>query len=87
MGLIAKFSSRKRKAGTPLPLEPVTATNESNHENVNMGSKKGKQCKWHCVQRMRERNCMYVAFAMYTCVKMDATLPTIINNIKLLIYF
>ena len=34
-----------------------------------------------------ERNYMGVAFAMYTCGKMDALLPTIINNIKLLIIF
>ena len=27
---------------------------------------------------------MGFAFAVYTCVKMDAILPTIINNIKLL---
>ena len=30
---------------------------------------------------------MGVTFAMYTCVKMDAILPTVINNIKLLIIF
>ena len=30
---------------------------------------------------------MDVAFAMYTCAKMDAILPTIINNIKLLSIF
>ena len=30
---------------------------------------------------------MDVAFAMYTYVKMDAILPTIINNIKLLFNF
>ena len=30
---------------------------------------------------------MGATFAMYTCVKMDATLPSIVNNIKLLIIF
>ena len=30
---------------------------------------------------------MDVTFAMYTCVKMDAILPTIINNIELLLNF
>ena len=30
---------------------------------------------------------MDVTFAMYTCVKMDVILPTIINNIKLLFNF
>ena len=30
---------------------------------------------------------MGVAFAMYTCVKMDAILPTTVNNIYLLIIF
>ena len=30
---------------------------------------------------------MGVTFAMYTCVKMDAILPDIVNNIKLLINF
>ena len=34
----------------------------------------------------KERNYMGVTFAMYTCVKMDAILPTIMN-IKLLIIF
>ena len=66
MGLIAGFSSRKRKADNPLYIGPVTAANENNHENVHY---------------------MGIAFVMYTCVKMDAILPTIINNIKLLIIF
>ena len=30
---------------------------------------------------------MGVTLALYTCVKMDAILPTIINNIKLLLNF
>ena len=34
-----------------------------------------------------ERNIIGVTFAMYACAKMDATLPTIINKIKLLINF
>ena len=44
MGLIARFSFRKRKAEAPLYIQPVTAGNENNHENVHMGSKKGKRC-------------------------------------------
>ena len=31
-----------------------TAANENNHENVHMDSKKGKICKWHCMQQMRK---------------------------------
>ena len=54
MGLIAGFSSRKRKAEAPLYIGPVTAANENNHENVHMGSMKGKRCKWHCMQQMRK---------------------------------
>ena len=42
MGLIAGFSSRKRKAEAPMDIGPVTASNENNHENVHMGSKKGE---------------------------------------------
>ena len=53
MGLIAAFSSRKRKAEAPLYIGPVTAANENNHENVHMDSKKGKRYKWHCMQHMR----------------------------------
>ena len=37
VGLIAGFSSRKRKEDTPLYIGPVTAANENNHENVHMG--------------------------------------------------
>ena len=33
VGLIAGFSSRKRKAEAPLYIGPVTAANENNHEN------------------------------------------------------
>ena len=65
----------------------VTAANENNPENVYMGSKKGKRCKLHCKQQMRKETVYGFAFAMYTCVKMDAILPTITNNIKVLINF
>ena len=54
MVLIVGYSSRKRKAEAPLCMGPVTAVNESNHENVHMGSKKGKRCKWHCMQKISE---------------------------------
>ena len=54
MGLIAGFSSRKMKAEAPLYIGPVTAVNENNHENVHMGSKKGKRYRWHCMQQMRK---------------------------------
>ena len=54
VGLIAGLSSRKRKVEAPLFTGPVTAANENNHENVNMGSKKEKRCKWHCMQQMRK---------------------------------
>ena len=30
---------------------------------------------------------MGVTYTMYTCVKMDATLPTVIRNMKILIKF
>ena len=53
MGLIAGFSFRKRKAEAQLYIGHVRAANENYHENVNMGSKKGKKCKWHCMQQMR----------------------------------
>ena len=53
-GLIDGFSSRKRKAKAPLFIGPVTAANAKNDENVHMGSKKGKRCKWHCMQQMRK---------------------------------
>ena len=86
MGLIAGFSCRKRKAEATLFIGPVTVANENSHENVHMGSKKGKGCKWHCMQQMRKET-MGVTFAVYTCVQMDAILPTIIKKIKLLIIF
>ena len=54
MGLIAIFSFRKRKAVAPLYIGSVTAANENNHENVHIGSKKGKRCKWHCFQQIRK---------------------------------
>ena len=54
MGLIAGFSSRKRKAEAPLKIGPVMAADENNHENVHSSSKKGKRCKWHCMQQMRK---------------------------------
>ena len=54
MGLIAGFSSRKRRAGAPLYIGPVTAANENNNENFHMGSKKGKRCKWQCMQYMMQ---------------------------------
>ena len=56
MGLIARFSSRKRKAEVPLYIGPVTVANENNYENVHMGSKKGARCKWHGVQQIRKEN-------------------------------
>ena len=55
MGLTVGFSSRKRKAEAPLYIGPVKAANENNHENVHMGSKEGKRCKWHCMQQMRNK--------------------------------
>ena len=54
LGLIAEFSSRERKAEVPLYIGPVTAANENNHENVHMGSKEEKRCKWHCMKQMRK---------------------------------
>ena len=54
MGLIAQFSSRKRKVEAPLCIRPVTGANENNHENVHIGSMKGKRCKQHCMQQMRK---------------------------------
>ena len=53
MELIARFSSRKRKAEAPLYIGPVTAANENNHENFHTDSKKEKRCKWHCMQKIR----------------------------------
>ena len=54
VGMIARFSSRKREAEVSLYIGPVTAGNENNHENVCMGSKKRKRCKWHCMHQMRK---------------------------------
>ena len=54
MGLIAGFSSSIRKAEAPLYIGPVTATNENNHENICIGSKKGKRCKWPFMQQIRK---------------------------------
>ena len=54
MGLITGFSSRKRKAEASLHIGPVIVADENNHENVHMGLKKGKRCKWHCMQQMRK---------------------------------
>ena len=56
MALNAGSSSRKRKAEAPWCTRPVTAANENSHENVHMGLKKGKRCKWHCMQQMRKEN-------------------------------
>ena len=42
------------KVEAPLYIGSVTAANENNHENVHMGSEKGKRCKWHCMQQMRK---------------------------------
>ena len=53
-GLIAGFSSRERKAKALLYIGPLTAVNENNHKNVHMGSKKGKRCKWYCMQQIRK---------------------------------
>ena len=52
-----------------------------------MGSKKGTICKWPCMHKIRKENIYGCCFAMYTCVKIDATLSTIINNNKLLIVY
>ena len=61
MGLTAGFSSRKGNAETPLYIGLITFANENNHENVHTGSKKGKRCKWHCMQQMRKE-------ALYGCL-------------------
>ena len=42
MGLIAGFSSRKKKAEAPLYIGPVTAANKNKHEDVHMGLKEGQ---------------------------------------------
>ena len=54
MGLITKFSSRKRKAEAPLYIGPVTATNENSNENVHLDSKKGRRSRWYHMQQMRK---------------------------------
>ena len=54
MGLIAVFSSREGKAETQQYNGPVKATNEKNCENIHMGSKNGRRCKWHYMQQMRK---------------------------------
>ena len=87
MGLIAGFSSRKRKAEAPLYIGPVIAANENNHENAPMGSKKGKRCKWHCMQQIRKEMENGCHLCNVHFLRMDAILPTIINNIKLLFNF
>ena len=85
LGLIAGFSSRKRKAEAPLYIGPLTTSNGNNYMKISTWAQRreidvnGTVCsKWG------KKLYMEVAFAMYTCVKMDAILPTIINNIKLL---
>ena len=50
-GLIAGFSSRKRVAEPPLYVGPVALENKFNHDNVHMGYKRPKRCKWHCMQK------------------------------------
>ena len=83
MGLIAGFSSRKRKTKAPLYIGPVTAANKNNHENVHMGSKKEGDVNDTVCSKLGKKLYMGVSFAMYSCVQMDTILPTIINNIKL----
>ena len=78
---------KKGKAEIPMYIGSLTATNENNHENVHVGTKKGKRCNFHCIQQMRKKLYMGVNLAMYTCLKMVAMLPTITNDIKLLINF
>ena len=41
----------------------------------------------HCMQQNGKKLSMSAAFATYTCLKIDATLPPIINNIKLFLIF
>ena len=84
MGLIVGFSSRKRKAEAPLYIRPVTAANKNNYENVHMGWKKGKRCKQQMRKEIVYGCCFWI---IYACVKMDAILPTIIKDIKLLFIF
>ena len=50
-GLITGFSSRKHIAEPPLYIGPVVPENKFNHDNVHMGYKRPKRCKWHCMQK------------------------------------
>ena len=65
-------------------MGPVTAAIEHNHENVCMTLKKERDVNDTAWSERGKEVCMGVTFAKYTCVKMDATLHTIFNNIKLL---
>ena len=81
MALIARISSIKRKTEAPFYIWPVTAANENNHENVHMGSKKEKRCKWQCIQQIRKETVYECCLCNAHFVKRDTILPTIINNI------
>ena len=86
MGLIAGFSSRKRKAEAPLYMGLVTAANKNNHENVHTGLMKGTKCKWALYAANEETVCGCYLCHVHLC-KDGCYISAVISNIKLLIIF
>ena len=60
-GLIAGFSSRKRRSDTLQYLAPRPAIDESSHESVRMDQtrKTSRRCKWHFMQKWSRRETVY----------------------------
>ena len=80
--VIAGFLSRNRKAEAPLYIGPATTSNENNHENVHIGSKNGKRCKWHCMQQMKKETVYGCQLCNVDLCKDGCHIAYLINNIN-----
>ena len=86
MGLTAGYLSRKRKAETPLYIGPVTVANKKKIKMSTWPQRRERDVTGTVCSKLGKKLYMDAIFAMQTCIKMDVILPTIINNIKLLIF-